>query len=86
MIKKLLLATFGGAMFATPALAAYTPEYFEGYREGINVGVFIAYCQAYTEGDYKDLGLSRHMAHASYGEMDASNREWARDNYPHCTP
>jgi len=85
MIKKLLLATFGGVMFATPALAN-TPQYLEGYREGMNVGVFIAYCQAYTEGDYKDPGLARFMSHVTYEEMDEGNREWARENYPNCTP
>ena len=84
MIKKLLLATIGGVMFSTPALAQ--SEYMEGYQEGLNVGVFIAYCQAYTEGDYKDLGLSRHMVHASYEEMDEGNREWARETRPNCTP
>ena len=86
MIKKLLLATFGGAMFATPALASYSPEYLEGYREGMNVGVFIAYCNAYTEGDYKDPGLARHMVHSAFEELDADNMEWAFEYHPNCTP
>jgi len=85
-MKKLLFALSFGVFSATPALAEYTPQYFEGYREGLNVGVFIAYCQAYTKGDYKDPGLSRYMAHSSYEYMDEGNREWARDNYPNCTP
>ena len=84
MIKKLFLATFGGVLFATPALAQ--SEYMEGYREGINVGLFMAYCSAYVDGDYKDQGLARHMTFAYYNEMDAGNREWARDTRPYCTP
>ena len=84
MIKKLLLATFGGVMFSTPVLAQ--SEYMEGYREGINVGLFMAYCSAYVDGDYKDQGLARHMTFAYFNEMDAGNREWARDTRPYCTP
>lgn len=86
MIKKLLLATFGGAMFATPALAGFTPQYLEGYREGMNVGTFIVYCHAYVEGDYKDPGLARHMTLSSYKGMDEDNRLWARANHPKCVP
>ena len=86
MIKKLLLTTFGGVMFTTPALAGFTPEYLEGYREGMNVGTFIAYCHAYTEGDYKDPGLARHMTYSSYKSMDEDNRLWARENHRNCTP
>ena len=84
MIKKLLLATIGGVMFSTPALAQ--SEYMEGYQEGMKVGLFMAYCNAYMEGDYKDQGLARHMTFAYYNEMDAGNRQWARETKSECVP
>jgi len=84
MIKKLLLATVGGIMFSTPALAE--TEYIRGYKEGMKMGLFVSYCSAYMEGDYKDLGFAQHMTFASYEELDAGNREWARDTTPMCVP
>ena len=84
MIKKLLLATIGGFMISTPALAE--TEYIRGYKEGMKVGLFISYCSAYMEGDYKDPGFARHMTFASYEELDAGNREWARETRSVCVP
>ena len=74
MIKKLLLATVGGIMFATPALAE--SEYIRGYKDGMRVGSFMSYCNAYTEGDYKDPGLARHMTFGTYREMQPDDRDW----------
>ena len=82
MIKKLLLATIGGVMFSTPALAQ--SEYMDGYRDGANFGSWAAFCNAYTEGDYKDQGLARHMTLASFDELIPENKQWARENNPTC--
>ena len=84
MIKKLLLATFGGAMIATPALAE--SSYMEGYKEGMNVGVFIAYCQSYKARDFEDPGFARYMTFESFKELDEGNKQWARDSHPTCAP
>lgn len=82
MIKKLLLATFGGVMIATPVFAQ--SEYMDGYRDGANFGSWAAFCNAYTEGDYKDPGLARHMTLASFDNLIPENKQWARENNPSC--
>ena len=79
MIKKLFLATMcGGLMCATPALA------HDEYKEGMNFGSWVAFCQGYREGDYKDPGLARHMTLATYDILTQGQQEWARENYPTC--
>jgi len=83
MIKQLFLATVcGGVMCATPALAQ--SDYIQGYRDGANFGSWAAFCNAYTEGDYKDPGLARHMTLASFDELIPENKQWARENNPNC--
>ena len=74
-MKRLILAL---ALMGSPAMA-------DEYQEGLNMGSWIAFCNAHRNGDYKDPGLARHMVLSSYDSLDEANKAWARDFHPTCT-
>ena len=81
-MKNLIIGLMTVPFLATPALAE--SEYMRGYTEGLNAGNFIAYCVSYTTGNYSSVGRMRTIVRHSYQSMDASNRQWAREEMPEC--
>ena len=82
-MKNIILGLMTVPFFALPGLA-YSDEYMDGYTEGLKVGTFIAYCASYTTGNYSSVDRMRTMVRHSYQSMDASNRQWAREEMPEC--
>ena len=81
MIKKLLLATIGGLMLSTPALAS---DYIEGYGDGLDYGIWMTFCNGYEKGDYKDPGYAHYMALTYYDTLPEADKQRARVEHPTC--
>ena len=81
-MKNIIIGLSSIPFLATPALAE--SDYMRGYKEGLNVGNFIAYCVSWNTGMYDSRDSIRPMLRYSYDSMNASNRQWARDQHPEC--
>lgn len=83
-MKKLLLAAICGSMMcANPALAS-SDDYFEGYGDGIDYGIWLTFCNGYEKGDYKDPDYAHYMALAYYDTLHESSKQRALVEHPTC--
>ena len=60
-MKNFIIGLSAIPFLATPALAE--SDYMRGYKEGLNVGNFIAYCVSWNTGNYSSIGGIKTMLH-----------------------